>query len=284
MERVTFLIEATGARVSCLLNPEDLEARRAAGLVRRIGAQGALTGQPRRDDPLVATGGGVTEYDVRLLFDMDIATEAQGGDGGDGGDVRDRTRPLWDLAENAEPKDGFGAPPLVRFIWGKAWNVPGVIIFVSERLERFDASGRPQRSWLSLRLRRMEPAKGGSGQGKAAGASGKDQGPQTGAQEGSAPAAGASTGGRPAGGGAPRRDGSHQQAAASQRAPAPVQTIPVDPTGLPLIRLDQIAAQRYGDPAHALTLAAYNAVEDPLNLPPQTRLTIPAAEALARRL
>jgi hypothetical protein len=44
----------------------------------------------------------------------------------------------------------------VRFIWGKSWNIPGVVLHVSERLERFNADGAPRRSWLSLRLRRVE--------------------------------------------------------------------------------------------------------------------------------
>ncbi len=74
---MTFLIESTGARVSCLLNPEALEARRSAGVVRRRGAGGALLGNPRTDDPLVATGGGITEYDLKLLFDIDVANEGR---------------------------------------------------------------------------------------------------------------------------------------------------------------------------------------------------------------
>jgi hypothetical protein len=281
MERVSFLIEASGARVSCLLNPEHLEARRAAGVARRVGARGALTGQPRRDDPLVARGGGVTEYDLRLLFDMDIAMEAQGGDGGD---VRDQTRPLWELAETAESKDpAKQSPPLVRFIWGKAWNVPGVILFVSERLERFDAAGRPQRSWLSLRLRRSEPPKDQAAQG---GAAGGGQSPASRSQAGGSAAGG--SGGAGAASPSPASPGparpAAQAAGGAPHPPAATQAIPVDPSGLPLTRLDQLAAQHYGDPAHALTLAAYNEIEDPLNLPPETRLALPAAEALERRI
>ncbi len=72
MERVTFLVERTGDRIPCLLNPEALEVRRSAGIVRRRGAGGAIIGNPRTDDPLVATGGGVTEYELKLLFDVDV--------------------------------------------------------------------------------------------------------------------------------------------------------------------------------------------------------------------
>ena len=174
MERVTFLIERTGARVSCLLNPESLEARRTAGLIRREGAGGAILGRPRSDDPVVAVGGGTTEFDLQLLFDVDVANEGrppprhqidpvtgQVVSPADPAlapviDVRSLTQPLWAMAENGEPIDGSLAPQRVRFIWGKSWNVPGVIVAVAERLERFDAAGVPQRSWLSLRLRRVE--------------------------------------------------------------------------------------------------------------------------------
>jgi hypothetical protein len=37
-----------------------------------------VLGNPRTDDPLIATGGGVTEYDLKLLFDVDIANEGRG--------------------------------------------------------------------------------------------------------------------------------------------------------------------------------------------------------------
>ncbi len=87
----------------------------------------------------------------------DRGTSLQAADGSTAAaqDVRALTRPLWDLAENAF-SDGFGAPPPVRFIWGKSWNMPSVVVAVAERLEQFDANGTPQRSWLSLRLRRIE--------------------------------------------------------------------------------------------------------------------------------
>lgn len=78
MERVTFLVERTGDRIPCLLNPESLEVRRSAGIVRRRGAGGAVIGNPRTDDPLVATGGGVTEYELKLLFDVDILASQSG--------------------------------------------------------------------------------------------------------------------------------------------------------------------------------------------------------------
>ena len=80
MERVTFLVERTGERIPCLLNPEALEVRRSAGIVRRRGTGGVVIGNPRTDDPLVATGGGITDYELKLLFDVDLL-ESQSGPG-----------------------------------------------------------------------------------------------------------------------------------------------------------------------------------------------------------
>jgi hypothetical protein len=41
-------------------------------------------------------------------------------------------------------------------IWGKSWNIPGIVVAVAERLEHFTAAGVPRRSWLRLRLLRVE--------------------------------------------------------------------------------------------------------------------------------
>jgi hypothetical protein len=146
VERVSFLVESTGARLTCLLNPETLAVRRVAGVRPRRTAAGALTGAELSDDPLLHTGGGRTELDLDLLFDVTLSGGSVSTD-----DVRDLTRPLWNLAEN----DPAGASAQVRFVWGKAWNVPGVIVSVSERLENFTPQGTARRSWLRLRLWRV---------------------------------------------------------------------------------------------------------------------------------
>lgn len=148
MERVAFLIEKTGRRLNCLLNPEDLAIQRSAGVQPRRSIAGALTGTELSDDPLLFTGGGTTTMDLSLLFDVSLD-----GSAGRGGDVRTLTRMLWNLAENSGT--GYGSIPTVRFIWGKLWNVPGVIAAVSERFEHFTADGTPRRSWLRLRLIRV---------------------------------------------------------------------------------------------------------------------------------
>ncbi|MEK8105501.1 hypothetical protein NKG94_10825 [Micromonospora sp. M12] len=94
---------------------------------------------------MVFTGGGRTELVLDLLFDVDFV-EAQLRPA----DVRVLTRPLWMLAENSTTEHGWLRPPLVRLVWGKTWNVPGVIIAVAERFDAFTGTGSPRRSWLRL--------------------------------------------------------------------------------------------------------------------------------------
>jgi hypothetical protein len=259
MERVAFLIERTGVRISCLLNPESMVVRREAGLRRRTGAGGAVTGLGRSDDPLVATGGGVTELDLDLLFDVDIARETTLATPSDAEtpemDVRELTRPIWNLAENGADagQDAgaarYGAPPLVRLIWGRSWNVLGVVVAVAERLERMLPSGMPQRSWLRLRLRRV------------------------------AETAMASTGAPPLPAATPLFE-----------APSPSDpaanggdfiAVPADADGLPRLRLEQIAAQKLGNPALWRSIAAFNDIDDPLNLEAGTVIRLPAAAGAA---
>lgn len=165
MERVSFIVTATGARISCLLNPEHVVQRRTAGLRRPWAATGPVSGAMLTDDILLHTGGGTTEVDLDLLFDTELAGDRTTTEVSTFSDVRELTRPLWNLAENST--DGTtGASPTgsggrtgpvgsVRFFWGDRWNFLCVVLAVAERLERFDASGAPSRSWLRLRLRRI---------------------------------------------------------------------------------------------------------------------------------
>lgn len=149
MERIAFLLEETGERIDCLLNPESFVVRRVAGVQPRRSIGGPLTGAALTDDPLLYTGGGRTELTLDLLFDISLATGPTPLT-----DVRMLTQPLWNLAEN-RTDDNSGKPTLVRFIWGKAWNVPAVVAAVAERYEYFTPEGIPQRSWLRLRLVRV---------------------------------------------------------------------------------------------------------------------------------
>jgi Contractile injection system tube protein len=150
VERVAFLIEETGERIACMLNPEDMVVRRLAGVRPRRSAGGALTGAGLADDPLLFTGGGTTELHLNLLFDVSL-----GGSSTTVADVRELTYPLWQLAENAADERNYGRPPLVRFVWGKSWNIPGIVSAVAERLDYFSSGGEPLRSWLSMRFLRV---------------------------------------------------------------------------------------------------------------------------------
>ena len=144
------LEQPAGERVSCLLNPESLVVRRQAGIRPRPSTTGRLTGLGSADDALLFTGGGRTELGLDLLFDVSLAGSTVSTE-----DVRDLTRPLWELAETAHDSEGRAQPRPVRFVWGKAWNIPGVVTAVAERLERFSSAGVPSRSWLRMSFLRV---------------------------------------------------------------------------------------------------------------------------------
>jgi hypothetical protein len=254
MERIAFLIEKTGNQISCLLNPENVVVRRSAGVKARSGVTGTITGLTMTDDPLIATGGGTTEIDLDLLFDTEIDNELRPNPpaGTDTGgeiaalpsllDVRDMTRPIWNLAENGENPDGFGAPPLVRLIWGRAWNIPGVVMSVAEKFERFAADGRPQRSWLRLRLRRVDYDVGAA----------PPRLPATSQFE------------------PPSLDGIAGDADRAVR----IALLP-DEDGLPAPRIDEIVAAYYSDASLTGAVLAFNDIVDPLCVPEGTILILP---------
>lgn len=293
MERVTFLVERTGERIPCLLNPEGLEVRRSAGIARRRSVGGSVIGNPRTDDPLVATGGGITDYELKLLFDVDLLAGQSGpaivaspaaatpaAVGGEGGglagleegepespatiqtegpatpessasplsiDVRTLTQPLWALAENGEPVAGNLAPQRVRFVWGRSWNVPGVVLAVAERLECFDSQGVPKRSWLSLLMRRVEEQ----------------------LESGAAPAPPTS----------PQFE-LNQTVSPTDASGDDSVVIPVDEEGTALTPLYLVAAERYGDPRYDRAIAEYNELDDLLELEEGTPIRLPAASSV----
>jgi hypothetical protein len=150
MERVAFLVEETGERIECLLNPETIEVKRSSGIRDQRGSRHRLVGSSQADDPLHFTGGGRTEAQLDLLFDTELVGSSQ-----QPVDVRALTRPLWMLSENSTEQDGRVRPPLVRLVWGKGWNVPGIIASIAERFDRFTDAGLPRRSWLRLLFLRV---------------------------------------------------------------------------------------------------------------------------------
>ncbi len=233
MERVALLVEATGERLGCLLNPNTLVVERSAGVRPRQAATGLLTGGALADDPLLYTGGGRTSLTLDLLFDVRITGSSVQGE-----DVRDLTLPLWRLSE--------AAAPIVRFLWGKAWNVPGVVSAVAERLEDFDTAGLPSRSWLRMRLARV---------------------PETAALLDDAP---------------PLAATQASTAPAVEGMPAQAEEIVThrvlgEGPDSPGERLEDIAFLHYGNPALWRLLAAVNGIDDPGRVPAGTVLQIPAA-------
>ena len=88
MERVAFVIESTGERIGCLLNPNEVEINRRAGVERRRLPSGLLSTPGSSDDRLLYRGGGATELLLNLLFDISV-----GGSTIQTTDVRDLTRP-----------------------------------------------------------------------------------------------------------------------------------------------------------------------------------------------
>ena len=149
MERVAFLIESTGERIPCLLNPASLVLRRSAGVRPRRSAAASRTTSEPLDDTLVYVGGGRTELLLDLLFDVAFATSTPPLE-----DVRQLTLPLSRLAEGSELEKGLRRAPVVRFLWGKTWNFPAVVAALAERYEEFSLSGAPRRSWVRMRLLR----------------------------------------------------------------------------------------------------------------------------------
>ena len=255
MERVAFLIEETGERIACMLNPEEMVVRRLAGVRPRRLAGGVLTGAGLADDALLFTGGGMTELHLNLLFDVTLAGSSARVD-----DVRDLTYPLWLLAENAADEEHYGRPPLVRFVWGKSWNVPGVVASVAERLDYFTVHGDPLRSWLRMRfLRVAEPRS------------------QTLADR------------RPL-----RKVELPEPPVASTPAQvAEVAATPAKSAGETRVhqyvageRLEQLAHRYYGYYGHPSLwrwLAIYNAISDPLHIAPGTIIQIPSLSELEGR-
>ncbi len=237
MDRVGFLIEDSGERLGCLLNPESLQISRVAGLKPRLAAGGALTGKGLKDDPLLFTGGGRTELRMDLLFDVGLA-----GSSIQTQDVRDLTGPLWQLAENSADDQGVGRIRLARFVWGKAWNIPGVIAAIAEKFEDFSADGVPRRSWMRMRFLRVANA------------------------EALAP--------QPS----PRLGGG--SSIPMEELPVPEGTAPEGMRTHELVggpkapgeergsgeRLDAVAQRAYGDPALWRWLAAFNRIDDPLRM------------------
>jgi len=237
MERVAFLVEETGERLSCMLNPESIVIRRVSGIRSRMQRGGPLLGDGLGDDPILFTGGGRTEVTLDLLFDVTIEDRTRATK-----DVRHLTGPLWALSENRSGSGGSPRSPLVRLVWGKQWNMPAVVEAVSERFESFTPDGSPRRSWLRMQLLRIdEPPREAP------------RTPRTFPGELEAKTGGASS--------------------AMRAGPLGDRDVAVRPS--PGQRLDEIATDHYGDPALWRLIALANGVADPLHLDPNAVVDLP---------
>lgn len=235
MERVAFIVDATGDRIDCLLNPETLEVKRLAGIRPRATARGQLVGSGLTDDPVLFTGGGRTELVLDLLFDVDLVESRAAPD-----DVRALTGPLWRLAENSATEHGTNRPPAVRFVWGKSWNLPGIVVSIAERFDAFGEAGAPRRSWLRLKLLRVaEPA--------------GDARPFAAELDAAAHAA-------------PVRSEHDAVQAVGDGDEA---------TGYSGVRFDLLAASALGNPQRWRMLAEHNGIANPMEVAPGTVLSIP---------
>jgi hypothetical protein len=146
---------------------------------------------------------------------------------------------------------------LVRFIWGKGWNFPGILAAVAERLEYFTDLGTARRSWLRMRLLRVtadvptmlpEPAIVRDLPDDA-------------------------------------EPGDFNVKDSDVLLHPLIDAGPCDDADLDAApsteRLDQVAQKHYGHPALWRVLALYNAVPDPVRLDPSQVLRVPPLGAIA---
>jgi hypothetical protein len=160
-------------------------------------------------------------------------------------DVRDLTRPLTALAEGSEGDDGYGQVPLVRFVWGKTWNVLGVVAAVAERFENFTPGGAPQRSWLRMRFLRTGDSAGEDPKPLADDLPLEDLPDEVDV--------------------APEQLRFHQIKGAGEEGEG----------GSSGERLDEIAASHYGNSAWWRLIATFNKIDDPSKVSPGDLLMIP---------
>ncbi len=235
MERVVFILEETNERLPCMLNPESVLVERDAGVANAATLGATLSNGEQKDDPVLWRGGGRTQISLNLLFDVGLLIAERAPP-----DVRDLTRPLHELSESRNTRKSGKMPPLVRFIWGKAWNIRCIVGAVAERFEQFNSSGIPRRSWMSMRLLRVAGDAGATKEAPPPRLPLELREPETRTAAANLPVHEVT--GQDAGGGA---------------------------------RLDVVAHERYGNAGHWRTIAAFNGIEDPLHIPAGTQLRMP---------
>lgn len=245
MERVAFLIEETGSQLRCMLNPESLVLKRHAGLMPSDYSTAGLSGNSNTSNALLFNGGGTTELDLDLLFDITLTS----GSSPVSNDVRELTRPIWQLSENTQSNALSGSrPPIVRFVWGKTWNIRAVVHSVAERFESFGATGLPKRSWLRVKLLQL-PQEGEGGR--------RQTPPRSGAMR------------------SMNRTRAGVGAAGEEMIVHRTAEVGSGDENAVLERLDQLAEHYYGDTGLWRHIASANSIRDPGAIPPGTQVNIP---------
>ena len=294
MERVTFLVERTGDRIPCLLNPEALEVRRSAGIVRRRGAGGAIIGNPRTDDPLVATGGGVTEYELKLLFDVDVlpaqsgsgvlapaaavvpapadsllAGLAEGEEGAEGAETAPAAEQPAPLAPAPDPPS-IDVRTLTQPLWSLAENGEPVAGLLAPQRIRFIWGCSWNVPGVIVSVAERLECFDSQGVPKRSWLSMLLRRVEEELEGGSAPPAPTS----------PQFEVNSPDPATGDSGDDSV-VVPVDDEGVALTPLHVIAAERYGDPRYNRAIAEYNDLDDLLELEEGQPIRLPPASAVA---
>jgi len=262
--------------------------------VRRRSAGGAIIGNPRTDDPLVATGGGVTEYELKLLFDVDVlaaqsgsgvlapaaavvpapvdsllAGLAEGEEGAEGAETAPTAEVPAPLAPAPEPPS-IDVRTLTQPLWSLAENGEPVAGLLAPQRIRFIWGC----SWnvpgvivsVAERLECFDP----QGVPKRSWLSMLLRRVEEEIEGGSAPPAPTS----------PQFEVTSPDPATGDSGDDSV-IVPVDDEGVALTPLHVIAAERYGDPRYNRAIAEYNDLDDLLELEEGQPIRLPPASAMA---
>jgi hypothetical protein len=139
----------------------------------------------------------------------------------------------------------------LRLVWGKRLNEPAVVASIAERLEHFTATGAPRRSWMRMRLVRLDEALSESTE--------------------TPPVAPGLTAEQVTEQLSPESFEAHELVGAG--------ATPGEPS-VAGQRLDEVAHQYYGDPSLWRLIASLNGIDDPMHVSPGTVLRLPSASAL----
>lgn len=140
----------TGEEVECMFNPKEYTFAKQNKWTEK-------TAKGETVPHLEYEGGAPANLKLQLLFDT---LEDHPPKGKSGVDVRIYTKGLWDMMKAPETavnsKTGKGAPPYVRFQWGRLWAFKAVIESLSQRFTFFAPDGTPLRALVDIGLKQIE--------------------------------------------------------------------------------------------------------------------------------